>query len=85
MICFDFFGFVSASLLIGIIRRVEILTVAIVLRKEIFSYFFLNSAEIPIITPETIIPSTPIVSFDWNRYAEPRKTAADKMLPESIV
>ena len=51
----------------------------------IFGYFFLNKAEIPIITPEAIIPSTPTVSFDWNKNAEPKNTAADKMLPDSIV
>ena len=61
-----------------------ILTLAIVLCNENLDYLFLNIAEIPIITPAAIIPVMPIVSFDWNKNAEPKKTAADKMLPESI-
>ena len=62
-----------------------ILTIAIVLWNKNLDYLFLNKAEIPIMTPEAIIPSTPTVSFDWNINAEPRNTAADKMLPDSIV
>ena len=34
--------------------------------------------------PEAIIPKIPTVSFDWNKNAEPKNTAADKMLPDSI-
>ena len=61
-----------------------ILTLAIVLCNENLDYLFLNIAEIPIITPAAIIPVMPIVSFDWNKNAEPKKTAADKMLPEAL-
>ena len=61
------------------------LTLAIVLWNENLDYLFLNRAEIPIIMPAAIIPDTPTVSFDWNKNAEPKNTAADKILPESIV
>ncbi|SVA19430.1 uncharacterized protein METZ01_LOCUS72284, partial [marine metagenome] len=37
------------------------------------------------IAADAIIPIVPMVSFDWNRNAEPKNTAPDKILPESNV
>lgn len=40
-------------------------------------------AKIAKILIDAIIPDIPIISFDWNKNAEPRKTAEDRILPES--
>ena len=46
---------------------------------------FLAATNIPIIAADAIIPIIPSVSFDWNRNAEPKNTAPDKMLPDNNV
>ncbi len=62
-----------------------ILTLAIVLCNKNKDYLFLNFVVRPIITPAAIIPAIPKISFDWKINAEPKKTDADKILPDSIV